>query len=112
LSSWAKVKEGFPDINIAPVAADAFINSLRFIPFDISATSFLVFYLNYLQEYEFGLKELYEEKQNLKASRGVKVSRGSSKMSPFVNSISYPTPKGQELKRFFFQEIKFMVKIS
>src|SRR5512136_395399 len=41
LSSCAKVKEGFPDINIAPVAADAFINSLRLISFDINLTSSL-----------------------------------------------------------------------
>jgi len=42
LSSWAKVKETFPDINTAPVAADTFINSLRFISFDINLTPFLL----------------------------------------------------------------------
>jgi hypothetical protein len=30
LSSWAKLKETFPEISTAPVAADAFMNSLRF----------------------------------------------------------------------------------
>jgi hypothetical protein len=40
LSSWAKVKERFPDINTAPVAVDAFINSLRFIYFGINLPPF------------------------------------------------------------------------
>jgi len=54
----------------------------------------------------------FMKKKNSKASKEAKVFLGSSKKLPFVNSISYPTPKGQGLKRFFFQEIKFMVKIS
>jgi hypothetical protein len=39
-NSWAKAKETFPDMNAAPVADDAFRNSLRFRSFDTKPIPF------------------------------------------------------------------------
>jgi hypothetical protein len=42
-NSWAEAGETFPDRNAAPVAADAFRNSLRFRPFDTKLIPFRQF---------------------------------------------------------------------
>jgi len=58
---------------MAPVAAEAFKNSLRLIALNIISPPFLVFYSNDLPEYQYGIKELYEEKTK---SKGIQRDKG------------------------------------